>query len=192
MQTGGEERKGEDDVIFGEHPFVILPGKDASSVDDRSCDQFNSKRLLTMEMDKEKKYHSKISPAFTCSLRATLRSANRNEGRPNRDDLTSAMRASNLRRCRRRRRRWRFWFAVRPVSSSYWSSSELITSNSRVSMAEDDSSDVSVSSAVKGSCSSHFVGTASPCGRRLSSLRSEEAGCNARLAPVSTELRRRW
>jgi len=142
-----------------------------------------------MEMDKEKKYHMRINMPLTDSLLATSRSA-RPSWKIDRVDLTSAMRASSFLRCRRRRRRLRFWFAVRPVSSSYWSSSELISISPLLSIADDDRSDASVSSAVKGSCSSH-LGPGSP-DRRLSSLRSGGAGCDDRVAPVRTELRRRW
>lgn len=138
-------------------------------------------------MDREKKYHIKINAALTPNLLTMLRSVSRSPR-----DLVSAIRASSFRRWFLRRRRWRFWFEVSPVSSSYWSSSELIKSSSKLSAA-DDGSDASVSSsAVNGSCSSRLWFPPSACDQRLSSLRSVETGCEARPVPASMELRRRW
>ena len=73
MQTRGEEREGKDNVIFGEHPLVVLTGALAFLPPPLStAARGRGKSTLTIEIASEKKYHIRINVALIKSRWVTL------------------------------------------------------------------------------------------------------------------------
>ena len=72
---------------------------DVVASEPNSCHGIRAPEKLTIEIDSEKKYHSRINPALMDSLLKTSLSVNPNGNVSCFEALTSAIRASSCRRC---------------------------------------------------------------------------------------------